>query len=224
MNTCEQDILTIISDYLKYENSADQQRLIFHVLMLSQMDYDKLFAHISFVTNVCSKQLQIIFKQMTHQKFYIQETQNVVSQVTTDLTAKRQQLKQSWNDIQFEQLFVKCVKIILELEQTEINNIQLCQLVDNYLKANKSITFWNRLSSLITKTPTQLRQYFTKSFRKYLFVQCLSDKDKYILKELIQKYVNMKPGEIADQLEQISGNNYFRRNVIMFIVQNKAKK
>ncbi|CAL6020395.1 Hypothetical_protein [Hexamita inflata] len=130
---------------------------------------------------------------------------------------------QSKDSIKFQQLFSQCLQIIIL--SNESDNKKLCQQVISYLKCNCSKIFWKQLQELIPeKSIKYLKEYYQNSFKRFAHQEFMTLEDKIILKDLMNEMKSSKPAEIAEIfMEMTKDKNYFRRNVIMYIVNMKNK-
>ncbi|CAL6077327.1 Hypothetical_protein [Hexamita inflata] len=69
-----------------------------------------------------------------------------------------------------------------------------------------------------------VRDYYQKSFLRCMFQECISSQDKVLLCNLINQMEGQKPSVIADRFfESVGTDKYFKRNVVMYIVNRKSK-
>ncbi|CAL5991648.1 Hypothetical_protein [Hexamita inflata] len=140
------------------------------------------------------------------------------------LVIQRQKITKQSDKIQlsqFKQQFSETVKtIIMEFDDSanEMTDKQICQVLIDYFQKNDQSVFWERVQSIITyKTKVQLKEYFQKSFKQCQY-ENISEQDKQKIVALIQAMPQSKPSEIVDVFfNQIGGEVYFRRKVIMFV-------
>ncbi|CAL6039961.1 Hypothetical_protein [Hexamita inflata] len=199
-------------------------------MMLPDQIYSNLFNQVQIQLNLPMKVLQQQFWDLANQyvyNFQCSQTQLSLNQ-SQDCYNRTTKRKQSVSDIEFEQVFVSKIQQIFTEENINIeanNNYELCQEIANYLQKhqNSQITFWNKLSQKIqNKTSVQLREYYKKSFSKFLYTQCITNEDKQVLKQLILQMPDSKPSEIASHFMSVtSERNYFKRNIIMYVVNRK---
>ncbi|CAL5993771.1 Hypothetical_protein [Hexamita inflata] len=133
------------------------------------------------------------------------------------------QRTQSKEAVAFQNRFAACLQQILKIQET--NNRVLCEKVVRYLEEKGSKKFWVQMQLIIPeKSTVQLREYFLNSFKRFMHQEYLNKEDKVLLKELIYQMKNKKPSEIADKfIEMTADRNYFKRNVVMYIVNIKDK-
>ncbi|CAL5996309.1 Hypothetical_protein [Hexamita inflata] len=124
---------------------------------------------------------------------------------------------------QFKSRFATALKSTLsDLNQqvNQMNNQQLCAELLNHFKVQNQNKFWVKLHQIINdKTPTQLKEYFQKSFLKCMYEQ-LSKEDEIILRNLERKMKDKKPAEVAEVFMGTQ-QKYFKRSIIMFIVNSR---
>ncbi|CAL5993751.1 Hypothetical_protein [Hexamita inflata] len=130
---------------------------------------------------------------------------------------------QSKESIQFQNRFSSCLQVILQIQETD--NKIVCEKVLSHLQQNSSKKFWKQITELIPeKTTIQLREYFQNSFKRFMHQEYLNKTDKIILQSLILEMKDKKPAEIAEKfMEMTAERNYFKRNVIMYIVNLKEQ-
>ncbi|CAL5993797.1 Hypothetical_protein [Hexamita inflata] len=126
---------------------------------------------------------------------------------------------------EFQELFSTSAKRLLQnfTDVSQITDKQLCGEIARYLNEFASVDFWGMLSKLVqSRTAVQLREYYKKSFSRLMFTECLAQNDKVVLKQLVASMPHSKPSEIATKfMDMFQERNYFKRNVIMYIVNMK---
>ncbi|CAL5978102.1 Hypothetical_protein [Hexamita inflata] len=128
---------------------------------------------------------------------------------------------------EFQNKFEIAVKNVLSnriQHELEVDSAQLCILLNEYLLNNNQTQFWKEVQELVQeKSAQQLRDYYQKSFQRVMYEGALSVHDKIILCKLIDE-MNVKPAQIADKFMEVVGKDkYFKRNIIMYIVNRKQK-
>ncbi|CAL6037670.1 Hypothetical_protein [Hexamita inflata] len=128
---------------------------------------------------------------------------------------------------EFQTKFEIAVKNVLSnriQHELEVDSAQLCILLNEYLLNNNQTQFWKEVQELVQdKSAQQLRDYYQKSFQRVMYEGALSVHDKIILCKLIDE-MNVKPAQIADKfMEMVGKDKYFKRNIVMYIVNRKQK-
>ncbi|CAL6071239.1 Hypothetical_protein [Hexamita inflata] len=151
---------------------------------------------------------------------YLNNIINVNNVNNTSKLLKQKYLKTS----QFKSHFTSALKSTLSdlIQQVnQMNDQQLCAELLNHFKVQNQNKFWVKLHQIINdKTPTQLKEYFQKSFLKCMFEQ-LSKEDETVLRNLERKMKDKKPAEIAEIFMGMTQQKYFKRSIIMFIVNSR---
>ncbi|CAL6079354.1 Hypothetical_protein [Hexamita inflata] len=130
---------------------------------------------------------------------------------------------QSKQSIDFQNKFAQCLQQVIGEEESD--NRALCLKVVDYLKNNDSLVFWRQLTRLLPeKTTIQLREYFQNSFKRFMYREFITQEDKAVLQDLMAQMAGSKPADIASRfLEMTQDRNYFKRNVVMYVVNMKDK-
>ncbi|CAL6082695.1 Hypothetical_protein [Hexamita inflata] len=220
----EQKLIECLSQLLQVKQCAKQ--VSFYVLMLPDYLHARIFFDVAL-------QLQTS-ENLVHEQFQLLTMKHLVKSsikspsLTEDLNATRcynlienHPRTQSLASIQFQNRYSECLQKVMNIQQPD--NKKLCQELLNYFENNGSIQFWKQMHELIPeKSKVQLREYFQNSFKRFMHQEFLSQEDKIVLKDLIMQMKDRKPSEIAEKfMEMARDKNYFKRNVIMYVVNLK---
>ncbi|CAL6091326.1 Hypothetical_protein [Hexamita inflata] len=240
----EKHLMSAIQRLLTLTNS-DISYVIYQVMVLPDVTYNLLFCQLSFDLNVKLETIHTLFSEISTKYLYVNQfpfdesfyTKQRLSVIETksktesqsqsqnnSLVIQRQKITKQSDKIplsQFKQQFSETVKtIIMEFDDSanEMTDKQICQVLIDYFQKNDQSVFWERVQSMITyKTKVQLKEYFQKSFKQCQY-ENISEQDKQKIVALIQAMPQSKPSEIVDVFfNQIGGEVYFRRKVIMFV-------
>ncbi|CAL5972096.1 Hypothetical_protein [Hexamita inflata] len=215
MNVIDQQIIQFIASQLKLEYSYDiEYQIVQMVQALPDQLYARLFVKLSFELNIEYKQLQSHF----------------IANIAPKYNSIQQHRTQSLSHVQFKQRFTQALKTVMSSYFCECtinfdDNAHLCQCVNEYFKINGQMDFWVKMSKLIPqKNERQLREYYQKSFQRCMYLECITEPDKALLCKLIDQMPQSKPAVIADQFTKMVGTKkYFKRNVVMYVVNRKQK-
>ncbi|CAL6096364.1 Hypothetical_protein [Hexamita inflata] len=190
-------------------------------------------------------QLQQLFQLQQNQELSTNkftEQQNASQNANIPFSNKKEQIKEKKQEPVFKQVAVRvkqqpfsefqtrfeiAVKNVLSnriQHELEVDSAQLCILLNEYLLNNNQTQFWKEVQEQVQeKSAQQLRDYYQKSFQRVMYEGALSVHDKIILCKLIDE-MNAKPAQIADKfMEMVGKDKYFKRNIIMYIVNRKQK-
>ncbi|CAL6058056.1 Hypothetical_protein [Hexamita inflata] len=133
-----------------------------------------------------------------------------------------QRRTESQEQIAFQELFAHSASKLLN--ENNISNKVLCEKINTHIKQQPQ--FWVNLSQLIShKTHVQLRDYYNKSFSKFMYQVFISVEHKLILRDMYQQTPNDKPSKIVERFIESTGNTqYFKRNLVMYLVNMKNKQ
>ncbi|CAL6097409.1 Hypothetical_protein [Hexamita inflata] len=220
----EYKLVDCLSQLLHVKYCAKQ--VSFYVLMLPDYLHNRLFHEVALLLQTNVNQVREQFQLLTI-KHLVKDTIKS-PQPTEDLnTTKCYNLignhprTQSQASIQFQNRYAECLQKVMNIQEPD--NKKLCTKILNYFENNGSIKFWKQMHELIPeKSSVQLREYFQNSFKRFMHQEYLSQEDKIVLKDLIMQMKDRKPSEIADKfMEMTEDKNYFKRNVIMYVVNLK---
>ncbi|CAL5993333.1 Hypothetical_protein [Hexamita inflata] len=206
--------------------NCHHSNIIYNVMTLSETMYNFLFCQLSFDLNVKLETIRKLFTDLSTKYLYLSKRSlNSQSQSQNDFQLLSRQKINKQNDkiplSQFKQQFVETVKaIIMEFNDSAnyMTDKYICQVLVDYFQKNDQNLFWERVQKEISyKTKLQLKEYFQKSFLQCQY-ENISEQDKQKIVELTRAMSQSKPSEIVDVFfNQIGGEVYFRRKVVMFV-------
>ncbi|CAL6082681.1 Hypothetical_protein [Hexamita inflata] len=220
----EYKLIECLSQLLQVKQCAKQ--VSFYVLMLPDNLHTRIFHEVALLLQTSEKQVREQFQLLTI-KYLVKDTIKS-PQPTEDLNTTRcynlienHPRTQSQASIKFQNRYSEAIQKVMNIQQPD--NKKLCQELLNYFENYGSIKFWKQMHELIPeKSKVQLREYFQNSFKRFVHQEYLSQEDKIVLKDLIIQMKDRKPSEIADKFMEIAKDkNYFKRNVIMYVVNMK---
>ncbi|CAL5991388.1 Conserved_hypothetical protein [Hexamita inflata] len=155
--------------------------------------------------------------------------------VRTRVTEEKQQLNmgpqrtQSQQQLAFQNLFASSVIKILNASKVHFQpatNKELCEQLNLYLASSRYSNFWAKLADMIpAKSPVQLKEYYKKSFSRFMFQENIGFEDKALLRDMLHQMPYAKPSQIVDQFIEKTGNHsYFKRNLIIYLVNLRNKR
>ncbi|CAL5971028.1 Hypothetical_protein [Hexamita inflata] len=212
--------------YLEY-------RVAIQVMMLPNHLFQQLFVQISMELKSTPTELIKIFFDKIAMKHLVVTCSYV--NISLKLDEKQPKFKQSTpraqsaSSLDFQSRFGAALTIALTQAQQKTvsfqNNAQLCKAVNHHFLLYGQVDFWKKVSRLITdKNEQQLKDYYQKSFLRLMFQECISETDKILLCQLISQMDDQKPSIIANRfLEEVGTDKYFKRNIVMYIVNRKLK-
>ncbi|CAL5993341.1 Hypothetical_protein [Hexamita inflata] len=248
----EKHLMSAIQRLLDRTNS-DISYVIYQVMVLPDVQYNLLFCQLSFDLNVKLETIHTLFSELSTKYLYVNQfpldesfyTQQRLSAIETESQTESQSQSQNnshciqrrkinkQNDkiplSQFKQYFSETVKtIIMEFDNSanEMTDKQICVVLQIFFQSHDQNLFWERVQKSITyKNKLQLKQYFQKSFLQCQYEQIISEQDRQKIVELTRAMPQSKPSEIVDVFfNQIGGEVYFRRKVVMFVQYLKKMK
>ncbi|CAL6002685.1 Hypothetical_protein [Hexamita inflata] len=214
-------LVECISQLLQIEKCA--ALISFYVLMLPDNLYDRLFAEVALLLETDESVVHEQFKLLALTHLLKSNSQTPAMYLKSNNVVEGSPRTQSKNSIQFQNLYSDGLQKAMRIQESD--NKKLCHQVESHLKNNCSTKFWGKMHELIPdKTALQLRQYFHNSFARFMHQQYLSRKDRAVLKELMLQLTDRRPSEIADEfLEMTRDKNYFKRNVVMQVINMRTK-
>ncbi|CAL6048924.1 Hypothetical_protein [Hexamita inflata] len=215
LNPTHLSILAFIADTLGIPCIA--QTLSYHVLMLPDLMYENLFSHLAATLQMNKHLVLELFADVAVNHL----TARPQPVKTYNLVGNRPRT-QSQQSIAFQNRFANGLQMVLGVNTTDYR--ELCLEV-NWLNSREKTNLWYELSLVIAeKKPTQLREYFQNSFQRFMHQEYINKEDKVILKNLINEMKDKKPAVIAEKfMEMTADRNYFKRNVVMYVVNMKNK-
>ncbi|CAL6061711.1 Hypothetical_protein [Hexamita inflata] len=129
---------------------------------------------------------------------------------------------ESKSHVAFQTLFAQSAISALQ-ESDRLTNKELCEKIDEYISNSRRAVFWKKLQILIpSKSHSQLRDYYNKSFSKCMYKEYISYEDKLALRDVLARMPNAKPATVVDAFIEITGSDqYFKRNLVMYVVNTK---
>ncbi|CAL5983296.1 Hypothetical_protein [Hexamita inflata] len=216
------------------KGSNMQCKVSIQVMMLPEQIFQQLFIQLGLEFQEPSIELiKLFFDQIVMMNLVTPLCYK--NNVTLNLLTKEPKFRQitsntqSASSINFQKRFAAALAETLISKTGETLNFQtndqLCKAVNQYFKQHNQVEFWSIVGNLISeKNCQQLRDYYQKSFQKCMFQECISVQDKSLLCKFIDQMTGQKPSEVAQRFLQIVGiNKYFKRNIIMYVVNRRQK-
>ncbi|CAL6042087.1 SANT/Myb_domain [Hexamita inflata] len=208
-------------------------RVAMQAMMLPDKVFQQLFVQLSFQMNVDSACLMKLFVDDVVMR---QLWSGPASQsVTLQLKAQEHRFKLTCPRMkatayqEFQDRFAVALKRVIETNQNLSlacqDYAELCQVANELFLHYNQMDFWKQVSLLVPeRTDKQLRDYYQKSFLRNMYAECISGSDKITLCSLVDQMPSSKPSQIADRFAELVGESkYFKRNVVMYIVNRKGK-
>ncbi|CAL6052497.1 Conserved_hypothetical protein [Hexamita inflata] len=210
----KEDKTLIISQILEHSDLNPTQ--LGSMLQNNQLQGKNIFQKkiVSFISNYLKRKNQ----KPKEEKQNEQQTQS--SQINLNF------VEQSQNMIAMFTQFYK--KAIYELKGENINEPkQLCQEIDQ-LNKTESFQFWDYVAQLYPqKDRSKARQYYTNSYQRILFSDCLNNEDRQYITEYIKNNIPSTPLEIIKVLQQqhFKDRDIFPKDIAKYIdyTQHKLK-
>ncbi|CAL6082177.1 Conserved_hypothetical protein [Hexamita inflata] len=210
----KEDKQLIISKIVEYPDLNPTQ--LGAMLQNNQLQGKNIFQRkiVSFINNYFKK----VNQKPKIEKQNVQQTQS--SQINLNF------VEQSQNMIAMFTQFYK--KAIYELKGKNINEPkQLCQEIDK-LNKTESFQFWDYVAQLYPQKDRQkARKYFTNSYQRIIFSDCLNNEDRQYITEYLQNNTPSTPLEITKALQQqyFKDRDIFPKDIAKFIdyTQHKFK-
>ncbi|CAL5982267.1 Hypothetical_protein [Hexamita inflata] len=235
MNTIlpSQLVDTIVKQFYVPRGAALECRVALQVMTLPDQLFQQLFVQLALELNASPSELTKTFFDCIVMKHL--QTSKCPSNVTLKLEPKEPRFKQaaaraqSAASLDFQHRFAAALVDALSSCTGEArsfqDNAQLCKAVSQHFLQHGQAEFWKRVGKQISeKNCQQLRDYFQKSFLRCMYPECISGQDKLLLCRLIEQMEGQKPSAIADRfLEAVGAEKYFKRNIIMYVVNRKQK-
>ncbi|CAL6079394.1 Hypothetical_protein [Hexamita inflata] len=222
----ESKLVDCLSNLLQIQKCA--KTTSFYVLMLPDHLHARLFQEVALLLETDEAEAREQFKLLTLKHLLRSAPQSPPPSEGLNASkcynlVQNSPRTQSQDSILFQNRFAECLQKVLHVQESD--NKKLCQEVVSYLQCNSSKIFWKQLQQYIPeKNTTQLREYFQNSFKRFVCQEFLSQEDKVILKNLMIEMKKQKPSEVADKFLTFSkGKNYFRRNVVMYVINMRDK-
>ncbi|CAL6017312.1 Hypothetical_protein [Hexamita inflata] len=219
-------LVDCLSKLLQTESCAIQ--VSYKVLMLPDSIYNRIFQRMSIMLqineNIIREQFKLLAtKYLTRNTFKSFEPTESLNGTRCYNLVENTPRTQSKESLKFQKLYSECLQQILQINEND--NKKLCQKVVIYLQCNSSKIFWKQMSELIPeKNIKYLKEYYQNSFKRFEHQEFMTLEDKLRLKDLMNEMQTSKPAEIAEIfMEMTKDKNYFRRNVVMYIINMKNK-
>ncbi|CAL6012281.1 Hypothetical_protein [Hexamita inflata] len=209
------------------------QRVVYQVMMLPDNQYHVRFAQLSLELNVDMNILKDMFVEVATEQLMNKQVSHL-QEANSKESSGRKKVRQTYHrDIkpeyqQFQKMFSeKLFQVLQSRNQQAVfsDDRDICMQVNNHIGNFGQKNFWHNLQTLIPhKTVKQLREYYQKSFTRVLYDSQIDVEDKEFLRQMIDKQMETSPTVIANQfLEVCCNKNYFKRNIVMYIINSKRK-
>ncbi|CAL5993623.1 Hypothetical_protein [Hexamita inflata] len=232
MNTVQprQLVDTIAKQFFVPRGAALECRVALQVMTLPDQLFQQLFVQLALELNASPVELtktffdRVVMQHLTSEecsvKVTMKQTQYQFKQPYAHVKSAAAQDFQN----RFSAALRSCVHKYLRTRVYDgADNRQLCQLLNDFFKSEGQASFWKSMAKYLPeKSERQLREYFQKSFQRCLYLECISEGDKILLCKLIAQMPQQKPSEVAERfLEEVGPEKYFKRNVIMYVVNRR---
>ncbi|CAL6110361.1 SANT/Myb_domain [Hexamita inflata] len=209
------------------------EQVAYQVMMLPDIQYHTRFAQLSLELNVDINSLKQQFMEVAMQQLVNKQVSRFPEAASQESAGKKKVRKMYHRDIkqeyqQFQQLYAeRLFQVLRSADGTAVftNDRELCSQVNEHLATHGQKFFWTSLQALMpSKTVKQLREYYQNSFLRVLYDSQIDVQDKELLREMIESQREASPTDIANQfLEVCQNKNYFRRNIVMYVINMKRK-
>ncbi|CAL6113659.1 Hypothetical_protein [Hexamita inflata] len=229
MNTYVNNILSQFGSLL----NISPEHVAYQVMMLPDTQYHTRFAQLSLELNVDVNTLKKQFVEVAMAQLVIKHV-SCAPEADSQENAGRKKVRQTYHrDIkpeyqQFQKLYAeKLFQVLRSADNTAVftDDRELCIQVNAHFTSLGQKTFWQHLQALIPhKTVKQLREYYQNSFLRVLYDNQIDVQDKELLREMIESQREASPTDIANQFLEVCANkNYFKRNIVMYVINLKRK-
>ncbi|CAL6048892.1 Hypothetical_protein [Hexamita inflata] len=231
MNPSEQTLTNAIAKALDISaqiTSADQ--IVFFAMLQSERVFGQLFHVLSFDLNVAADSLRQMFHQLATKYLCnvfpepkLGPVSNYNCVLNKQMKDRQQTRTESSGQLRFQGEFVSAIVRVLNHQGEAPANVQVCELLQAHFKIHDQKLFWTQMHGIMpSKSATQLREYYQKSFAKCMFADIISVEDKVALRKLIEQMPDSKPSEVANAfLLGVGPEKYFKRNVVMYVTNLK---
>ncbi|CAL6040956.1 Hypothetical_protein [Hexamita inflata] len=227
-------LVEAVANILNLKETNDlAYRVAVQVMMLPDPTFQQLFVMLSFQMNVNSTYIMKLFVNnvVMMQLWNCPVSHNIIIPLKfQDPHFKRSSPRvKALTSQEAEDRFAAALQRVIESSQNKSlsckNYSELCQEANQHFILIHKRDFWRKLSLLIPeKTDKQLRDYYQKSFLRNMYTECISDNDKVQLCNMVEQMPNSKPSQIANRFAELVGESkYFKRNLVMYIVNRKGK-
>ncbi|CAL5992189.1 Hypothetical_protein [Hexamita inflata] len=224
---------TIAKQFYVPRGAFLEYRVALQVMMLPDQLFQQLFVQLALELNASPAELTKIFFDQIVMKHLVTSSNYIDLSLKLDVKEPRFKQNtsrtQSVTSLEFQNRFAAALVDALAFAQGKVtifqDNAQLCKAVNQHLMQNGQVEFWKKVGKTITeKNGQQLRDYYQKSFLRLMYQECISGQDKQLLCKLIDQMEGQKPSVIADRFfEAVGAEKYFKRNIIMYVVNRKQK-
>ncbi|CAL6012225.1 Hypothetical_protein [Hexamita inflata] len=209
------------------------EQVAYQVMMLPDTQYNMRFAQLSLDMNVDVNTLKQQFVEVAMTQLVNKQTR-YLPEADSQENAGRKKVRQTYHRAikqeyqQFQKLYAeKLFQVLRSADNTAVftDDRELCSQVNEHLASHGQKTFWSSLQVLVpSKTVKQLREYYQKSFLRVLYDSQIDVQDKELLREMIESQREANPTDIANQFLEVCANkNYFKRNIVMYVINLKRK-
>ncbi|CAL5991148.1 Hypothetical_protein [Hexamita inflata] len=205
----------------------------YQVMMLPDAQYHTRFAQLSLELNVDMNTLKQQFVEIAMQQLVNKQLSRFPEANSQESAGKKKVRKMYHRDIkqeyqQFKQLYAeRLFQVLRSADGSAVftNDKKLCNQIDEHLATHGQKFFWPSLQAMIpSKTVKQLREYYQNSFSRVLYDSQIDVQDKELLREMIESQREACPTDIANQFLEVCRNkNYFKRNIVMYVINMKRK-
>ncbi|CAL6030405.1 SANT/Myb_domain [Hexamita inflata] len=210
-----------------------EYRVAVQVMVLPDTLYQQFFVQLALELNASRVELTKTFFHQIVMKHLLVPSSSI--DITLKLETKEPRFRQNSSGTQsiaslaFQNKFTTgLIEVLASFQKVKSSfqdNAQLCKAVNEHFILNSQLEFWKKVATKISgKSCQQLRDYYQKSFLRCMFQECISSQDKVLLCNLINQMKGQKPSVIVERFfETVGTDKYFKRNVVMYIVNRKQK-
>ncbi|CAL6113551.1 Hypothetical_protein [Hexamita inflata] len=203
--------------------NAQINSVVYSALMLPDQSYCQMLGQISRNMNVDDSTISHMFQYLVDRTLKVNSalaSPNQANQVSLQKQTRKTKLSQLQFNYQFEAA-LKSALVDVNRNALSMSSQKLCQELTAHFKTYDQNPFWSKVHQIIPeKTPTQLKEYFQKSFQQCLYQQ-ISAVDEAVLRSLERRMKDHKPAEVADVFMEMTNQKYFKRSVVVFIVNSR---
>ncbi|CAL5972080.1 Hypothetical_protein [Hexamita inflata] len=197
---------------------------VYEVLMLPDTIYNAFFTELAASMSMDKNIVIDTFKRILNN--FIASNQSFITEVSQQQDSKKLTERQISHN-QFVLVFRHCLMAVYYRHNDRSIKInsdqQLCETINTFMKSFGHVQFWKAIQQLIPdKTVKQLRDFYAKSFQKVLFETQMEEQDKLMLRKMVD--LEGSPSDIADKFLQLTGKNYFQRNIIMYVINLRRRQ
>ncbi|CAL6092947.1 SANT/Myb_domain [Hexamita inflata] len=197
--------------------------VVYQVMMLPDPVYNFQFERAAFELQTTPELLRKQFQELANKQLFDgQQQKNII----TAHHQKEREVKQLNQHAAYQLLFANTLQQVIGLGHDKIySERDICQMVNKFIDRHGQKDIWFHVQKLIpSKTVKQLREYYQKSFQRVLYNNNFEAQDKELIRQLVEKYSDDSPTQITNKFMCMCSNkNYFKRNIVMYIVNLKRK-